>query len=305
MSLLENEVALVTGASRGIGRGVAIELARSGASVVVAARTKSSSHKQKIDGDGIEVGGSLDEVVETIESEGGVAVPVACDLSDAGQIEDLVEKARGAFGRIDILVNNGMPQHTMVGRFWEQPLSVFDGQMTIGPRSYYAAARLCAPIMMEQGNGLIVNVSSPGSCVELYGAAYCVARAASDRMAQALADDLAGTGVRAYSLWPSYIRTERLMMASEGKDIGYDVPPGFDPRTGANSSEMVGRGIAHLAADRQETDRNGTVVTLAELASKYGFTDTDGRPAVRHSFIDHMIQEHGRVLPLAFAKISM
>jgi NAD(P)-dependent dehydrogenase (short-subunit alcohol dehydrogenase family) len=304
MGLLDNQAALITGASRGIGRGVAIELARHGAAVVIAARTKTRSDTVRIDGDGPEVGGSLEEVAETINSEGGKVLAVPCDLSEADQIEALVAKTREAFGRIDILVNNGMPQQSMIGRFWELPISVFDGQMTIGPRSYYLAARSCAPIMIEQGNGLIVNISSPGSCVDFYGAPYCISRAASDRMAQALASDLAGTGVRAYSLWPSYIRTERVVMASEGQAAGFDVPAGFDPAKEANSPDMVGRAIAHLAADRQESDRNGTVVTLAELASKYGFTDVDGRPAMRLEFVDYALKEFGRVLPLAFAKIS-
>jgi NAD(P)-dependent dehydrogenase (short-subunit alcohol dehydrogenase family) len=252
----------------------------------------------KIDGDGIAVGGSLKEVVQQITDEGGTAHPFPCDLSDERAIETLVKNVRETLGQIDVLVNNGMPQHTMMGRFWEMPASVFDGQMTIGPRSYFLTARACAPVMIEQGKGIIVNISSPGSCVDFYSAAYCIARAASDRMAQALASDLAGTGVRAYSLWPSYIRTERLMMAVEGQPVGYDVPDGFDPETEANSPEMVGRAIAYLAADSEETERNGTVVTLAELAEKYDFADTDGRPAMRHQFVDYAIGEFGKVVPL-------
>src|SRR5210317_1215251 len=100
MASLEGKIALVTGASRGIGRGVAIELAREGASVVIAARTKSRSESVRIDGDGLEVAGSLEEVAETIVSEGGKVLPVPCDLSDVEQIQALATKTHKTFGRI-------------------------------------------------------------------------------------------------------------------------------------------------------------------------------------------------------------
>jgi dehydrogenase/reductase SDR family protein 1 len=304
MVLLVGQVALVTGASRGIGRGIAIELAREGATVALAARTMSPTKPARVDGDGIAVRGSLEETIEQITAEGGTAHAFPCDLSHEREIGTLVKEISDRCGRIDILVNNGMPQHTMTGRFWELPSTVFDDQMTIGPRSYFLTARLCAPIMIEQGSGIIVNISSPGSCVDFYSAAYCIARAASDRMAQAFSTDLNGTGVRAYSLWPSFIRTERLMMAVEGQPVGYDVPEGFDPTTEANSPEIVGRAITHLAVDKNDTERNGTVVTLAELAEKYGFKDTDGRAVVRLPALEYVMGELGRVFPLAYAKIT-
>ena len=305
MGLLNGKIALVTGASRGIGRGVAVELAREGAAVAVAARTGSPGKPARVDGDGLRVGGSLDELVAQIADEGGQAIAFPCDLSQSDQITWLIDAVRDRFGRIDILVNNGMPQHTMIGRFWELPVEVYDGQMTIGPRSYFLAARACVPMMLKQGGGVIANISSPGSCIDIYGAAYSMARAASDRMTQAFAAELDGTGIRAYSLWPSYIRTERLVMAAEGQPVGFDVPEGFDPATGANSPEMVGRGIAWLGADENDgIGRNGTVVTLAELADHYGFSDTDGCPAIRHMFIEPMLENFGRVFPLAFEKIS-
>ena len=123
-------------------------------------------------------------------------------------------------------------------------------------------------------------------------------------MTQAFAADLAGTGVRTYSLWPSFIRTERVMMATAGQDAGFQMPPGFDPQTQANSSEMVGLAIAHLAADNEETERNGTALTLCEVSEAYGFSDYDGRPAMRHASVENAIGAFGRVAPRVFAKMA-
>ena len=304
MAILNGEIALVTGASRGIGRGVAIGLAREGATVVIAARTMSPSADVRIDGDGAAVGGSLEEVADQIESEGGEAVPVACDLGDADAVRELVRTTLRKSGRIDILVNNGQPQSTLGGRFWEMPASAFDTHLAVGARSYYLAAHAAAPAMIEQGGGCIVNISSPGACFDFFCAPYSIARAAADRLTQAFASELKDTGVRVYSLWPSFIRTERVMMAASGEDAGFQTPPGFDPQTQANSPEMVGLAIAHLAADEGEDERNGTALTLYEVAERYGFTDYDGSPAMRHGSVRNAIGEYGRVTPRVFAKMA-
>lgn len=231
MGLLNGQVALVTGASRGIGRGAAIGLAREGAKVVLAARTKSSSDVRRIDGDGAIVYGSLDQTLEQITAEGGDGRAVVCDLSDAAAIRNLVDETLSQFGRIDILLNNGQPQSGLTGRFWEMPASALDDQMAVGARSYYLAAHAAAPAMIEQGRGCIVNISSPGACFDFFSPAYSVTRAAADRMTQAFAADLADTGVRVYSLWPSFIRTERVMMAAAGEDAGFQMPPGLDRKS--------------------------------------------------------------------------
>lgn len=304
MGILDGKVAVVTGASRGIGRGAAIGLAREGAAVVIAARTLSPAQEVKIDGDGASVSGSLEEVAKQIEAEGGTAVPVACDLSDARSVENLVQVALDRFGRIDVLVNNGQPQSTLAGRFWEMPASAFDTHIAVGARSYYLAAHAAVPAMIKQGSGCIVNISSPGACFDFFCAPYSIARAAADRMTQSFASELNGTGVRAYSLWPSFIRTERVVMAASGEDAGFQMPPGFDPETQASSPEMVGLAIAHLAADTKEAERNGTALTLYEVSETYGFTDYDGRPAMRHASVENAIGKFGRVIPHVFTKMA-
>jgi NAD(P)-dependent dehydrogenase (short-subunit alcohol dehydrogenase family) len=300
MSLIDGKVALVTGASRGIGRGVARELARHGAKVIVAARTMTADEAPRVDGAGAKLPGSLQETVAEIEDAGGAALAVRCDLADTGQIAALVARTVEHFGRLDILVNNSHYEDTFVGRFWELPLDVYDGQMTAGPRAYYAAAWHAAPVMLKQGHGLIVNISSPGACVDFYGAAYCVGRAASDRMAQALANDLRSEGISVVSLWPSYVRSERVLIAAAGGDPGFDVPSGFDPSTEANSTDIVGTAIAHLAADPDVAKRSGKVLMVGDLAEHYSFKDIDGREAIRLGVVSAMRAQRGYIAPLAY-----
>jgi dehydrogenase/reductase SDR family protein 1 len=300
MAMVNGKVALVTGASRGIGRGVARELARQGAKVVVAARTMTPDEAPRVDGAGAKLPGSLQETLAEIEDAGGEALAVRCDLSDTGQIAALVRTTVERFGQLDILVNNAMPQDTFVGRFWELPLDVYDGQMTAGPRSYYAASWHAAPVMLEQGHGLIVNISSPGAIVDFYGAAYCIGRAASDRMAQALAHDLRPHGISVVSLWPTYVRTERVLIAAIGGNPGFDVPDDFDPSVDANSTDIVGTAIAHLAADPDVAKRSGKVLMVGDLAQHYGFKDIDGRDAMFNPPAIAMRRQRGYISPLAY-----
>ena len=304
MGILDGKGALVTGASRGIGRGIAIGLAREGATVVIAARTLSSPGNNGAEHEGNSRSGSLKAVSQHIESEGGKAVPVRCDLSEAKAVEELVRGVLDEFGRIDILVNNGQSHGPLTKRFWEMPASEFDSQMAISARSYYLATHAAAPAMIEAGHGCIVNISSPGSCFDFFCAPYSISRSTADRITQAVAHDLQGTGIRIYSLWPSFIRTERVLAAAAGKDVGIPLPPDFDPATNANSPEMVGLAVAHLAADEKEAERVGTVLTLHEVAEKYGLTDFDGRPAIRNSAVKASIEKHRRVVPSMYAKIT-
>ena len=304
MGILNGKIALVTGASRGIGRGVAIGLAREGATVVIAARTLAPPTGSGSEDHGGSVSGSLEQVASRIEGEGGTARPVACDLTDAQAVEGLVQGVLLEFGRIDILVSNGQSHGALTKRFWEIPASEFDSQMAVSARSYYLATHAAAPAMIEAGSGCIVNISSPGSCFDFFCAPYSISRSTADRITQAVAHDLQGTGVRTYSLWPSFIRTERVLAAAAGEDVGIPLPPDFDPATNANSPEFVGLAVANLAADEEESERAGTVLTLYEVAEKYGLTDFDGRPAIRNSAVKASIEKFGCVVPNMYAKMT-
>lgn len=278
--MLDGKVALVTGASRGIGRGVASELAAQGAKVVLTARTLNPDQTETWGSGGPEVPGSLTETADQIRADGGVAEIVAADLADAGQIKSLVAAIIGKFGRIDILANCAMGFPEMFeGLFWQTPVEDWARQNDIGVRAKYMLAAEIAPQMIAQGSGLIANISSAASKDDFYNVAYRVAMAATDRMTSAMAEDLRPHNVAAVSIWPRWVRTERVMIAAEQAQPGFPVTP--EDLEISDTPEFTGRAIAHLSADPNVMTRSGRILPVVQLAHDYGFEDIDGtRPAI-------------------------
>lgn len=297
---LSGKVAVVTGASRGIGKGVAIGLARDGAHVIAAARTLSPADAPK-GPDGKALPGSLEETVAEIEAFGGSAEATACDLGRDEEIERLISGAARRRGRIDILVANALPLTAVEGLAWEQPLSAWDELMRIGPRCYYALARAAAPHMIEQRSGLIVTVSAAiGADGTGYSTAFGVVCAAADRIAQGFADELRPHGVAAVALWPNYVRTERVLMAVEGQATGFTLAGGFDPLKDADTPELQGTAIARLAADPELMRHSGKVQVVGDLARRYGFTDAGGRRPEVSPRVVRLRGRRGSIAPLAY-----
>ena len=264
MPALEGRIALVTGASRGIGKGCALELGAAGATVYVTGRSVSEGDSR--------LPGTVGATADHVTREGGQGIAVACDHRDDEAVDALFAKIARDHGRLDVLVNNAflIPRElTSAKPFWELPLSNWDDMLDVGTRSAYAACRLAAPIMVKQRSGLIVNISSSGAAKYAWHVAYGVGKAALDRLTADAAHELREHGVAVVSLWPGLVLTER----NEGaKSAGV---PGLD-FSGAESLRFTGRAVSALAADPKVMQRSGRAWTSRELAKAYGHTDVDG-----------------------------
>jgi dehydrogenase/reductase SDR family protein 1 len=252
----ERPVAVVTGASRGVGKGVALALGAAGYTVYGTGRTREGAS-------------SIGATAEAVTRRGGRGVAVRCDHADDAQVEALFARVRDESGRLDVLVNNvfAIPDARLWGvPFWEQPIHIWDAMHTVGLRSHYVASVFAAPLMVEAGRGLIANVSSFAGAGFQLNVAYGVGKAGVDRLAADMAHDLRPYGVAAVSLWPGIVRTE-WVMAMENPPFPMDV---------TESPELTGRAVAALAADPDLMAKSGTVQVVAELAEAYGFDDVDG-----------------------------
>ncbi len=259
---LEGQIAVVTGASRGIGRGCAIELGRAGATVYLTGRTLEEGKTP----------GSLASAVAEIEESGGHAVALQCDHRDDTQVAEVFRRVAEGTGRLDVLVNNAflIPKELTSGRpFWETPISNWDDMVGVGTRSAYVASGFAAPLMTRAGSGLIANISSSGAAEYAWHVAYGVGKAALDRFSADAAHELHRHGVAVVSLWPGLVLTERIQAAR-------DTLPSLD-FSRAESPRFTGRAVVALAADTGRLAHSGRVLTCRGLADTYGFLDIDGK----------------------------
>lgn len=271
---LAGRVAVVTGASRGIGKGIALELGAAGATVYATGRSASPGN----------LPGTVNETAEEIAGLGGIGIGVTCDHSDDRAVEALFDRIRDDHGRLDVLVNNvynAPASARWLGKpFWEVPASGWDESFTIGVRSHYVASVLAAPLLFSSGDGLIVNVSSPGAARYMHNVVYGVAKAAVDRMTADMARELRDRNVGVVSIWPGLVNTELLQMIPPGEDgqrlLSLPGEGSFDLAE-AESPRFAGRAVAALAVDSSRMEWSGRAVYVADLADKYGFTDIDGR----------------------------
>jgi NAD(P)-dependent dehydrogenase (short-subunit alcohol dehydrogenase family) len=260
-------VALVTGASRGVGRGCAIGLGEAGATVWVTGRTEQDG------GTEVPLPGSVCSTAAAVDAAGGSGVARRCDPTDDTAVEAVFAELLAAEGRIDVLVNavwGGYERFVGVGElsfgpFWEQPLSLWDSMHVRGVRAAYVASCLAARAMTARGSGLIVCISSFAAQTFVPPVAYGVAHAAIDRLVADMATELDGTGVTAVSLYPGVVRTENVLANAQYFDL-----------SNAESPQFIGRAVAALAADPDVRRHSGRPLVAAELAEEYGFTDVDG-----------------------------
>ena len=256
---LHGRIAVVTGASRGVGKGIALGLGEAGATVYVTGRSTSPGVHP----------GTIDETANAVTALGGRGVAVRCDHAVDAEVEALFARIHAEQGRLDVLVNNAfaIPDGVLRAPFWELPIEQWDTMHRVGLRSHYVAAVHAARIMVAVASGLIVNVSSFGAKLYAVNVAYGVGKAGVDRMARDMGRELAPRGVCAVSLWPGIVKTERLLVEHERL--------GFDPSTG-ETPQLSGRAVAAIAADDGRLRHAGKALIVAELAREYGFTDLDG-----------------------------
>ncbi|WGY03827.1 SDR family NAD(P)-dependent oxidoreductase [Nocardioides sp. QY071] len=250
-------VALVTGGSKGVGQGIAVGLAEAGWTVVVSGRDESR----------------LAATVARVDAAGGHGSARTCHHEDDAEVAALVRGVAEEHGRLDLLVNNVWAgprmNHLRPERFWERPLSDWDSLVGIGLRAHFVATHAAAPILVAQGSGLVVNVSSVGARAYLHSTLYGVGKAGLDKMTQDLALELGADGVTVLSLWPGLVRTEQLLASGLESIAGV-------PVSDAETPELQGRVVAALAADPAVHGRTGTVVVTAEAAAEYGIAEPDG-----------------------------
>lgn len=267
MQRLKSRVAIVTGSSRGAGRGIALVLGEEGATVYVTGRsTRGGLTNEKLPGT------SIEDTAELVSARGGMGIPVRCDHTMDADVEALFEQVRHQQGRLDLLVNNawgGYENYETAdfdAPFWEQPIWRWDRMFKAGVRAHYASSRLAAPIMMAQRHGLIVNTTFWDRGEYLGNLPYDLAKTAINRMAHAMALELRPYRVSALALSPGWMRTEAVM--------AHGHTPEELSRT--ESVEYIGRAVAALAADTNVLEKSGRILTVGDLAREYGFTDVDG-----------------------------
>jgi NAD(P)-dependent dehydrogenase (short-subunit alcohol dehydrogenase family) len=281
-------VALVTGASRGVGRGVAIALGSHGATVYVTGRTaKAGDHA---------LPGTVYETAEAINAAGGKGIAVQVDHADDAQTKALLERIEREQGHLDILVNNAAAIHetmTDPGPFWSKPVDLVE-VMDVGLRSSYVATYHAAPMLLRQGKGLVVFTGSQGGVCYMLGAAYGAHKAGLDKFAADMGWDFKEHGVAVVSIWCGAVLTDRLKAICNSDLEKYGAI-----LEGAETAEFTGHVIWAMANDPEVMQFSGRPVIGAEMAQHYGIKDEGGRqPASMRvpGVIEPYIQAEGSII---------
>ncbi|XP_020791687.1 dehydrogenase/reductase SDR family member 1 isoform X2 [Boleophthalmus pectinirostris] len=279
---LSGWVCVVTGASRGIGKGIALQLSEAGATVYITGRCEKT----------------LNECAAEVIERGGNCVPVKCDSTKDQDIEELFEQIkREQHGRLDILVNNAYAGvqtifDNMGRKFWETDTSVWDTINNTGLRGHYIFSVFASRLMVAQGHGLIVTISSMGGLRYLFNVAYGVGKAACDRLAADMAFELKNRGVASVSLWPGAVQTELISQFVMEKDVTQGIDPKMkDVFVNGETTELSGKCIVNLAKDKNLMSLTGKILMTSDLARRYGIQDIDGRSVTDYTSLKFLLAQ--------------
>lgn len=256
-------IAVVTGASRGAGKGIAIALGESGATVYVTGRSADTSN---------EFGGSVFETAQAVTNAGGKGIPVIVDHADDKQVEALFERVKQEQGRLDILVNNAANASAGLASqapFWEKPLDTVD-LITVGLRSHYVSGYYATPLLIANGKGLLVNTGYYGAVSYHLSPVYGAQKAGSDKMAADMAKELRPYNVAAVSIWMGSLDTER------SRVLRSRLPESEIQGKKLESPQFTGRVISALYNSQDRMALSGQALIGAELGFKFGVKDVNG-----------------------------
>ncbi len=268
---MNDRVALVTGGSRGVGKGIAAGLGETGWTVYVTGRSAGSATEA--------IGGTLEDTVSLVNSSGGTGIAIRCDHTDDEAVAGAFARVRDEQGRLDLLVNNAYagPADIHDGRpFFDRSLREWDSLIHLSLRGAFVASVHAGKLMTERRSGLIVNVSSFGGGAYLGSVLYGIEKAGLDKMAHDMAVELEPFGVSAVSLWLGPVLTEKVKAMGVEDILGFSLSE-------AETPFFAGRVVAALGADPALAGLSGQTIVAAEYASDHGITTEDGRrpPSLR------------------------
>ena len=284
---LKDVVAVVTGASRGAGKGIAIALGAEGATVYVTGRTVKEGAAP--------LPGTVAGTADLVTKAGGKGIAVACDHAKDSDVEKLfaqVKKEQN--GRLDILVNNATFLHdnlTDKGPFWEKPLGLVD-ILDVGLRSAYVASWHAAKLMAARKNGLIAFTSSFGSACYMHGPGYGAQKTGVDKFAKDMGVDGKAFNIAAVSIWMGMLKTDRTKRVM---DLD---PQKYAPFWAiAETPEFTGHIISAIYRDPKRAEKSGKVLIGAEVALEYGIKDAeDKQPPSHRPFLGEPAQAHPAIV---------
>ena len=276
---LKNIVAVVTGASRGAGRGIAVALGSYGCTVYVTGRSERPTDAPTV-GD-VRLPGTIYETADAVTAAGGKGIPVRVDHSNEDEIAALFARVAKEQGKLDILVNNAWPnadQMTAPGTFWEKPANLID-MLDVGVRGTYIACWHAAPLLIKSSRGLVVFTSASGAAHYVFGPVYGAHKASLDKFAADMAVDFRDHNVASISIWMGTLLTERMraMIELDPERFGHLLDT-------AETPEFTGHVIWGMYCDQQLMDKSGQTLIGAELAEEYGIKDEGDRqpPSYRY-----------------------